>query len=486
MKKIIFALGLILGMTSCSSWLDEEPKSVAAETFYNTEAEAASAVLAPLNKLRNGYNHVFFPGMQEAFSDCAYARASWAQLSEYQGFNTTNISRSNIVWMSLYQSVRDCNIAINRLPSASSLTDQQKNAYIAELRFIRAFDYYNLVRLYGACPLRTDENMSEYNLAKSSVDDIYNYILADLTFATQNAPEASRIVGTPNKYSALSLLSEVYLQLGKYSEAASTAKQVIDSGKYSLVSVSTSRDFDKIFGPNVVTTSEEVFYLKNDNSASGYGWVYVMFCSHPAARINGQKMHGAGGWYGIYTTDTNSMISEWDVKDLRKDFNLLSFNLGLGFNTYLLSKFYDPNAKSDSGAGNDFPVIRYPDVLFVYAEATTKATGAPNADAMEKLNMIHRRAYGYTPTATSPVDYNLAEYNTTDKFMDILIKEQAYECMNEGKRWMFLTRLGIAKSQIKKIKGIDVADKHMLWPIPETEFNYNEALDATKDQNPGY
>lgn len=175
-----------------------------------------------------------------------------------------------------------------------------------------------------------------------------------------------------------------------------------------------------------------------------------------------------------------------DVKDLRKDFNLLSFNLGLGFNTYLLLKFYDPNAKSDSGAGNDFPVIRYPDVLFVYAEATTKATGAPNADAMEKLNMIHRRAYGYTPTATSPVDYNLAEYNTTDKFMDILIKEQAYECMNEGKRWMFLTRLGIAKSQIKKIKGIDVADKHMLWPIPETEFNYNEALDATKDQNPGY
>ena len=70
--------------------------------------------------------------------------------------------------------------------------------------------------------------------------------------------------------------------------------------------------------------------------------------------------------------------------------------------------------------------------------------------------------------------------------MDILIKEQAYECMNEGKRWMFLTRLGIAKSQIKKIKGIDVADKHMLWPIPETEFNYNEALDESKDQNPGY
>jgi len=486
MKKIIIALGLIVGMTSCNSWLDEEPKSVAAETFYNTEAEAAAAVLAPLNKLRTGYNTMNFPGMQEAFSDYAYGRGSWEPLSQYQGLNTTNISRANAVWTGLYQSIRDCNIAIARLLQAASLTDAKKNAYLGELRFIRAFDYFNLVRLYGACPLRTDENMSKYNLAKSSVDDIYSYILTDLLFASANAPEISRIAGTPSKYSALSLLSEVYLQLGKYSDAASASKQVIDSGKYSLVSVSTVRDFDKIFGANVNNSTEEIFYLKNDNSANGNGWEYVMLCAHPSAKINGQKMYGAGGWYGIYSTDTNSFISEWDVKDLRKDFNLLPFNLGLGFNTYLMVKFYDTSAPGTSGAGNDFPCIRYPDVLMVYAEAITKVNGAPNADAMEKLNMIHRRAYGYAPTAASAVDFSLADYSTTDKFMNLLVREQGYECMNEGKRWFFLTRLGLAKTQIKKIKGIDVADKHMLWPIPETEFNYNEALDATKDQNPGY
>ena len=141
---------------------------------------------------------------------------------------------------------------------------------------------------------------------------------------------------------------------------------------------------------------------------------------------------------------------------------------------------------SSSGSGNSNPLIRLPDVLFTYAEAITKATGAPTADAMEMLNRIHRRAYGYDPNSPSEVDFKLGNYGSVDKFMDLLIKEQAYECMNEMKRWFFLCRLGIAKDQIKKIKGIDVAEKHMLFPIPTTEFDYNEALDPSKDQNPGY
>jgi hypothetical protein len=70
--------------------------------------------------------------------------------------------------------------------------------------------------------------------------------------------------------------------------------------------------------------------------------------------------------------------------------------------------------------------------------------------------------------------------------MDILIREQAYENYNEAKRWPFLVRLGIAKQVIKDVKGIDVADKHFLFPIPTTEFDYNKGLDATVDQNPGY
>ena len=100
--------------------------------------------------------------------------------------------------------------------------------------------------------------------------------------------------------------------------------------------------------------------------------------------------------------------------------------------------------------------------------------------------MVRRRGYGYPPAEASPVDLKLEEYNTKEKFMDLLIREQAYETFNEGKRWPFLVRLGIAKEVIKEVKNIDVADKHFLFPIPTSEFDYNKGLDATRDQNPGY
>lgn len=413
---------LLMGLTSCNDWLEEHPKSVAAETFYNTTKEADAAVLAPLEKLREGFM-ISYPGMLECFADYAYGRGSWASNSDYKGLDTQNQTRTNEVWSGLYKSIRDCNIAIQQLPNASDMTEEQINAYLGELRFIRAFDYFQVVRMWNGGPLRTEENMKEFNQPKADAATLYDFIVKDLLFAVEYAPEKARLAGTPSRYAAASLLSQVYLQLGKYEESFKYAKQVVDSGMYSLVQVATSADFDKVFGPNLQTSSEEIFYMKSENQTGTWanGCEYVMFCSHPSAV-----------------------------------------------------------------AGNDFPLIRYPDVLLVYAETAARLNNGPTADAMEKLNIIHRRAYGYDPNSPSPVDFKLADYATLDKFMDLLIQEQMYECFNEAKRWFFLQRLGIAKEQIKKIKGIDVADKHMLFPIPTTEFDYNEAMDPNTDQNPGY
>lgn len=469
-------------LLACSDWLEEEPKAVAAETFYNTPDEADAAVLAPLAKFRSGFA-MSYPGLMECFADYQYGRGSWASNSDYVGLDTQNMTRATGVWTSLYQAIRDCNIAIERLPLATSMTDEQKNAYIAELRFIRALAYHYLVCNWSAIPLRTENNMPEWDLGKAPVDEVYKYIISDLEFAIANCPQSPRLVGTPHQNAAKSLLGQVYLELKEYARATTLLKEVIDSKKYSLVQVSNSRDFEKIFGPDVINTTEEIFYLKCTRTA---GWEFVVFCSHPNAQIDGKKMHGAGGWYGLYTTTTNNMIEEWEIEDLRKDYNLLHLDFGMGDNTYIPVKFYDPEAPSGSGAGNSNPLIRYADVLLMYAEAATMATGAPDEDAMEKLNMVKRRAYGYDPSAPSAVDYKLSDYVTKDVFMNIVIREQAYECYNEGKRWPYLVRLGIAKEQIKRIKGIDIADKHMLFPIPSTEFSYNKGLDASRDQNPGY
>ena len=488
MKNIVLLFCVAFTLFACDSALEEHPKSVAAETFYNTVEEASAAVLAPLNKLRGEFNGMSFPTMQEASADYSYGRGSWTEISDYLGLNTSsNITRAGTRWGNLYGAIRDCNIALSRLPEATEMSETEKSAFIGELRFIRGFAYYYLVRLYRGCPLRTENNMTEYNLAKSSVDEIYNFLIDDFVYASNYAPATARVAGTPTKYAASGMLSDVYLQLQKYKEAASEAKKVIDSGKYALIPVSSSRDFDKVFGANVNGTSEEVFYLKNDNATGNEGWPYVMICAHPKAMIDGQHMLGTGiGWYGLYTTGSNKLIQEWDDADLRKKLNLVQLNFGLGDDTYLFCKFYDPGALGKNGAGNDWPVLRYPDVLLNYAEATARQNGAPTAESMEMVNIIRRRAYGYNPTTVSPVDYKLEEYNTLDKFIGLLVKEEGYECMNEAKRWLYLCRLGVAKQTIKEVKEIDVADKHLVWPIPVTEFNYNTAMDEATDQNPGY
>lgn len=486
MKRTILLI-IILGMTlftSCQDWLDEEPKAVAAETFYNTADEAAAAVMAPLAKLRSGFA-MSYPGLMECFADYQYGRGSWEDNSRYAGLNTTNVNRTSGIWSSLYGAIRDCNIPISRLPEATDLNETEKAGYLGELKFLRAFSYFYLVRFWNAVPLRTEENMSEWNLGKSAADEVYALIKSDLEYAIANAPDKPRLVGTPGKNAAKSLYAQVQAQLGNYAAAKELTGEVISSGAYSLVAVTKSREFDKIFGPDVVNTTEEIFYLKSSRTNNS-GWEFVMFCAHPGAKIDGKKMHGAGGWYGLYTTSTNKLISAWDANDLRKDFNILHYNIGLGDNTYLASKFYDPDATGGAAANVSNPLIRYADILLLYAEAAVQSTGTPSADAMEKLNMVHRRAYGYTPTAVSPVDFKLEDYNTKEKFMNLLIREQAYENYNEAKRWPFLVRLGIAKSVIKEVKGIDVADKHFLFPIPTTEFDYNKGLNATVDQNPGY
>src|SRR5690606_36122983 len=190
--------------------------------------------------------------------------------------------------------------------------------------------------------------------------------------------------------------------------------------------------------------------------------------------------------FGLYTRFDNPIFASWDNADLRKEYNTLKIDLGLGFESYIPTKFYDPLAPGSTLAGNSFPLLRYPDVLLADAEAANEINSGPTAEALEAINQIRRRAYGLDPTSTSAIDYKAADSSSRQAFLDQIIEEQAYETWNEGKRWLFLRRLGIAGEQIKKIKGITIQEKHYLFPIPASEFNYNKGLDAGKDQNPGY
>ena len=481
-KQQLFAIGCVAALTgpmsSCDSMLVESPKSLAVEVFYNTAEEVETAVNAVYRPLRISTiaNYV---ATLECQSDWMYGRGSWTPLSDYQGLNDANITRVAGFWNSFYLAIRNANLVIENAPNGSSISQQDIDKYVAEVKFLRAYTYFHLVRNWGSIPLRTEANMNEKDLPKSPVAQVYDLIVSDLLAAEANLPDTPKDIGRPSLWAAKSLLADVYLELGNYQEAANRSKQVIDSGKFSLVPVTSATDFQyNLFGPTILTTPEEIFYFKYSRLEDQGNYI-LWISNHPSTKLF--KFDGA---YAVHGDKTNPNFVNWDDDDLRKKL-WDNINFGLGPNTLVSSKYVDTEAISQSGAGNDQPIYRYADVLLIYAEAAARADGQVSAAALEALNKVRRRAYGFAPATPSEVDYEAAGL-TQDNFIDLVIKERGYEFLYEGKRWHELRRTGKLNELIAYGKNKTVAEKHLLWPIPLSEMNYNNMLDPSKDQNPGY
>lgn len=478
MKAKIFII-LMAGVltVSCSDILDEKPKSIAVETFYNTPDEVGAALNAiyPLfNNLGGGF---YYWALDESSSDMMYGNGSYSQISTYQGLDVTNTTRIQSVWANTYRAIRNANICIEKVPEGNDLTEQDKKLFIGEARFMRGFLYLMLVKHWGGVPLRTEDNMAELEVPRSSASVIWDFILQDLLFARDNLAASARIDGAPTIGSANALLTEVYLWLDKTPDALAAAKTIIDSGKYSLVEITEADDFDsKLFGFAVAESPEKIFYYKYSRLIQGNA---ILPMSHHASSpyLNGF------GWMGILTRVENSIIQNWDRDDLRFEYNWYT-NSAPGPDVLLNKKFQDKEATT-TGGSNDMPYYRYAEILLWYAEAEAKVNGVTEA-AVEALNEVHRRAYGKPSKEVSDIDFKTDDFANVEAFIDRVILEYGYETVNEGKRWNYLKRLGIAAQQIKEVKGFDVQEAHYLWPIPINETNYNPAIDPVADQNPGY
>lgn len=465
--------------SSCTDLLEEETKSLAVETFYNTAAEvetAVNAIYSPLRSTRclSG----LYLSQLESYTDYCYGNGSYAVLNEFQGLNSTNINRVGNIWDQFYLSIRNANLVIANAPLGNDISSEDIDRFVGEAKFLRALTYFYLVRNWGGVPLRTIDNMSQIDLPRASESAVYDLILSDLIEAESTLPNEASNIGRPTLWSAKALLSHVYLQLERFSEAASKADEVIQSGIYSLIPVTTVEDFQDIFGPDITNSTEEIFYLKfiRQNN-QGYQW--CMFVNDA-----GTQLHGAGGFTSHWSDRTNYYFSNWDNSDLRKSL-WFNWDINRGPDAMLSQKIIDPLAISASGAGNDNTIYRYSDVLLIFAEAATREAGMPTVSALEALNQVHRRAYGFAPEQVSPVDFNITDYNE-EQFVDLIIQERGYEFQYEGKRWLDLKRTGKAQQIISMAKDKTISDSHYFWPIPISEMNYNKAIDPTTDQNPGY
>lgn len=473
-----YLLFSMLFFVSCEDILVEHPKTLAVENFYNTNEELVTAVNAIYVPLRGVIEEQIV--ILDVHNDWGYGRGSRADYNAMQGFNAANINNAGSRWNSFYLAIRNANLVIENAPNGTSVSKPDMDNNMAEAKFLRAFAYFQLVRNWGSIPLRTEENMTVKDLKKSSVTEVYNLIVSDLVFAESNLPESQTLVGKPTKYAAKTMLADVYLTLGRFAEARDKASEVIQSSKHSLVPVKTKSDFQlNIFGPAVITTPEEIFYFKYSRQM-GQG-TFILWILNHASTGN----FNFGGAYAHYSDATNPFYISWDDNDIRKSL-WDKVNFGLGPNTLVSSKYIDKSAvEQNRGGGNDIPIYRYSDALFIYAEASCMASNGPTAAGIEALNKVHRRAYGKDPNVPSTNDFIISDYNVTS-FQDLVLKERAYEFIYEGKRWYDLKRTGKAAAVIKAAKGITIAEKAYLWPIPVSELNYNKALDPAKDQNPGY
>lgn len=461
-------------LVSCEDLLKENPREIAAETFYSNAEELESAMVAVYGQLNRGLakNWIIIP---ESQVDYGYARGSYLTVSKFQGLDITNTNRLSDVWIRFYRAIRNTNLIIAKAPDADA-PEAEINEFIAEAKFLRAFTYYQLVSYWGGVPLRTENNIEAMGVPRESAANIFKYIVDDLLYAETYCADQPKNMGRPSKMVVKTLLSEVYLSMKNYPAAQSKALEVINSGKYSLVKVSVPDDFYNVFGPLINGSTEEIFYMKYNLD---FGSQYAVMAHHPNATYLNKR-----GNYGQYTDSVkNSVIKNWDYKDLRKKFNLYNMNILGSRTTMLYKKFIYPEA-TGSDNPNDWPIYRYADVLMFYAEADCRVNNGPTDDGVEKLNMVRRRAYGYDPTLPSVVDYKTADYNE-DTFIDLILKERGYENMFEGKRYKDLVRTGKFAGVIKDVHGVVIDPKVLLYPIPLDEITYNDSIDEA-DQNPGY
>jgi hypothetical protein len=494
MKRITinrFLLGFVflLAATACQDALTERPRTfLSQETVFSSRDGAVSATVGIYEPFREDDLYGWWLlGNLEFWSDYIFGRGSQAPPSLYQ-LNATGITRIGFIWRGAYNVINRANIVVQQLEEKEieGLDNTLKEQLIGEARFLRALSYFHLVRLFGAVPLRTvpETDQSKLAIPRSPVEDVYAQILSDLQFAEDNLPDVNYNEGRATRWSASGLLSIVYLTRSQWSEAAAKAKEIMDSGLFQLVEVEKPEDFQNIFGPTVVTHSEEIFSLKHARiEGLEFEPLWLMHRAGSGYSLNGN----AHAWFGNPDSWLGDWMKEIGGPDMRTtdwmyngphDEQFLSPEIPM-----LFKKFRDPDSDLP---GNDFPIVRYSEILLIFAEATSQANGGPTPEAYEAANKIRRRARGLDLNTPAPdVDFPPG-LNAAD-FQDEILLERAKEFVMEGKRWYDLLRTGKTLEVIRAsgVQKSAIQEKHLKWPIPAVEIDNNEGM-TQADQNPGW
>lgn len=448
-------------MTSCGdSFFDLEPaSSVTIDKVYKTASDYNVAVIGCYSKLQSQVN--FYTECCEYRSDNLSLGAPTAGTQDRYDIDHFTEKPSNGIlssyWANFNNNVYRCNLLLDQIDGAN-FAENLKKQYKGEAMFIRALNYFNMYRIWGGVPATKHvvSAAEALKVARYSDEQMFDLIAGDLKEIVDNnyLPEtySSADMGRATSGAAKALLGKVYLTFHKWTEAKDILSQLI--GKYQLV--------------NPIA---QVFNVDNKNNNE------IIFAVHFNKEIEGE---GHSYWYNLTnasddTNQTSSLLNTFPTGDTRKD--LITY-VQVEKNVRLMNKFYDTKSPTFKTVGNDQILLRYADVLLMYAEALNEIQydASEGSLALKYLNAVRQRA-GIS-------NLTVKQLPTQEKFRKGILVERQREFPYEGQRWFDLVRMGFAKSVMAE-NGVEIKDYQLLFPIPQQEIE-KVGDKSILWQNPGY
>jgi len=471
-KNIKIAVAMVIlafSGTSCEDFLESTPISQVGEAdFFKTQADFTQAVVGAYSALGqlysgNGYYSLLVDLRSDNTSELvAGGGGNDAKRNIDEFRETTDNEHLTAFWQNSYVLIARTNSILARI-DAAPLADNLKQQYTGEALTMRALAYFNLVRLYGGVPLVTEpvtDIDASYKVGRSTAQQVYAQIEADLVKAEGLVPVSydDSNVGKATKGAAQSLLGEVYLTQKKYTEAAAQFKKVVTSGTYSLLPA-----YADLYKAGQQGNAEAIWQVQYKSAANGLG---SNLPNHFAPTGSEGITISTGGAYG-FNQPTDDIAAAYTAGDVRRN------NIADGYQngaTFVAAKYIRGYVERETGGGGsdsgaDWYVIRYADVLLMYAEALNEVNKAPNADAYTAINLVRKRA--------KLTDLSGLTYET---FKTAVYNEERLESPFEGHRWFDLLRtdraLTVMNAKVsgpgKSTVGISTPIKsyQLLYPIP--------------------
>ena len=347
------------------------------------------------------------------------------------------------IWQNLYSTIYNSNEIASALEKSTSVPVQAKNMALGESRFIRAYCYLYLTRLYGDVPILLTTNIQinassgKNNAKEVLLQAISDFDAADKLLSVDYPLNNGKTTG--NRYAACAYLSQACLEAGLYSRADSAATAVIDAGNYALLT-----DLNAVWTEN---NNEAIFQLWNQYGFSTLNLVTTS--GVPANQL------------------TNSLYSTFTADDLRKSAWIGNINTS-GANYFFPYK-YKQHSMTSGPSAEYSTVMRLAEVYLMRSEARTRNGNLTGG--MADLKIVRTRA-GLSPLIL----------NTKNDLLSAILRERQLELFNEnGSRFFDLKRFGLLDQTLSPIKPM-WKSTGSLFPIPQSEI----LNDPNLTQNPGY